>query len=74
MPSLEQVELSRRARELGLEKAYELDPQAFAAAMDTARSLSERIPRPTSVSDEPAHILRLANLPRKNAGPAAESP
>ena len=51
-------ELSELAIELGLERAYELDPQAFAAARERARAIAERMPRPKSLADEPAHVFR----------------
>jgi len=56
---LTRQQLSELAVELGLEQAYELDPEAFAAALDKARALAERIPVARSFADEPAHVLNV---------------
>jgi hypothetical protein len=61
MTQLDPNDLPRLASELGLQRAYELDPRAFAAALAKAQSLSKRIPRPASVSDEPPHVLQLVD-------------
>ena len=53
---MNQDQIAALAAELGLERALALDPDAFARAVQAARSLSARIPRPESLSDEPAHI------------------
>lgn len=59
-------ELSERAVELGLERAYEVDPEAFAAARDRARALAERTARSKSVADEPAHVYRVPDRPTRD--------
>lgn len=52
-------ELSDLAAELGLERAYEIDPEAFAAALDKARTLAVGIQGARSFADEPAHVFNV---------------
>ena len=51
--------LSTLAADLGLEQAYQIDPEAFAAARDRALALAERIAKARSLADEPGHIFRV---------------
>ncbi len=53
--------ISDLAAKHGLELAYALDPDAFASAVKQARALSERIAKPNSFTDEPAHVLKLSS-------------
>ena len=59
LDSLEPQDLRQLAGELGLEQAYELSPQAFAAALAKARALSAAAVPVKSFADEPAHVLIL---------------
>lgn len=51
--------LSELAAELGLERAYEMNPDAFAAALEKTRALAARIPGAKSFADEPAHVFNV---------------
>lgn len=55
--SNDEAHLHRLAHELGLERVLTTDRDTFIAALSTARSLSERIARPRSLYDEPAHVF-----------------
>ena len=55
-------DLSALAAELGLEQAYEVDPEAFAAARDRALALAERIAKARSFADEPGHVFRVPSV------------
>lgn len=45
------------ARALGLERAFEVDPEGFTTAFVAARGYRERRPSGRPPADEPAHIF-----------------
>ena len=44
------------SNQLNLKKAYDLDPQTFTNALQTAKALTERLPTP-ALFDEPSHVF-----------------
>lgn len=59
----EEARVREAARALGLERAFEADPEGFARAFETARKLAAKRPSPPPPRDEPAHVFR---VPRRH--------
>jgi hypothetical protein len=59
--SLDDKELERLAKSLGLEKIHAAQPELVRQAHANARAMAARLERPTDIAEEPSHIFRADN-------------
>ena len=64
---MDNEQMMRKAKELGLERAAELIPEELKQALQNSQTLADRLPRKIHWSSEPAHIFSQAPRREKDA-------